>query len=176
MSPVRPWPGLPYSGVISPGVKVSGKRANAVARQLWIERHGSDPVCVKCGRSADIHHIDGNKRNNAESNHMPLCRSHHISLENRLRCWVTNGAQAKKVMAVELPGALAAGWTRGRVLHPVVASKVLKRNTHGTSPCYRRGCRCNECVSAGRTWMRDIKRRYRAVRLVGGVRSPRLSV
>lgn len=53
------------------------------ARKIWIARHGTMPICW-CGKLGDIHHIDGDRTNNAEENHEVLCRSHHVSLENRL--------------------------------------------------------------------------------------------
>jgi hypothetical protein len=34
---------------------------------------------------ADIHHRDGNPLNNDDENHEPLCRSHHMQIENQLR-------------------------------------------------------------------------------------------
>jgi hypothetical protein len=57
---------------------------NAIARRLWIERHGGlRPSCTQCGFSpADIHHEDGNRFNNSPENLIPLCRSHHVALEN----------------------------------------------------------------------------------------------
>src|SRR4051812_16342590 len=54
------------------------------ARKIWRARQGSDPACW-CGKPADVHHRDGNPENNAEDNQEPLCRSHHVSLENRRR-------------------------------------------------------------------------------------------
>lgn len=54
------------------------------ARKIWIKRHGGLPICRMCFSPADIHHKDGNPLNNEDSNHDPLCRSHHISLENHL--------------------------------------------------------------------------------------------
>jgi hypothetical protein len=55
------------------------------ARLIWKTRHGGiDPVCW-CGLPADVHHKDGNDENNADDNHEPLCRGHHVSYENRLK-------------------------------------------------------------------------------------------
>lgn len=54
------------------------------ARKLWIARHdGAKPICW-CGEAADVHHDDGDPANNDPSNHVPLCRSHHVALENSL--------------------------------------------------------------------------------------------
>lgn len=66
------------------GEQLSRSSARRVARALWIQRHGCDPVC-RCGKPADVHHKDGDMHNNDEANHEPLCRSHHVSLENRLK-------------------------------------------------------------------------------------------
>lgn len=55
------------------------------ARKLWMARHGgAEPIC-HCGKKADVHHRDGNPLNNADENLEPLCRSHHIAHENKLR-------------------------------------------------------------------------------------------
>lgn len=59
-------------------------RLCARARKAWLAIYGSLPTCEICGAPADIHHIDGDRSNNAKENMQPLCRSHHISLENRL--------------------------------------------------------------------------------------------
>lgn len=62
----------------------SNHRLNAIAREIYIERHGN-PICSKCGEpNADVHHKDGNRKNNVDENHDPLCRSCHISHENRI--------------------------------------------------------------------------------------------
>jgi hypothetical protein len=62
----------------------SVKACRARARRLYKERHGHWPLCRVCGIKADIHHKDGNPPNNEDKNHDPLCRSHHVSLENTL--------------------------------------------------------------------------------------------
>lgn len=62
---------------------VSRSATRKEARRVWIERHESEPICW-CGKRADVHHKDGNPLNNADNNHEPLCRSHHVSLENHL--------------------------------------------------------------------------------------------
>ena len=55
------------------------------ARNLWINRNcGAHPVCRICFRKADIHHINGDPADNSSDNHDRLCRSHHVTLENRL--------------------------------------------------------------------------------------------
>jgi len=55
------------------------------ARQIWMSRHGGvEPIC-HCGLLADVHHRDGDPLNNADDNHEPLCRSHHMQHENRVR-------------------------------------------------------------------------------------------
>jgi hypothetical protein len=65
------------------GMSESAKHERA--RNIWIERHGgAEPLCIKCGDPADIHHKDGDDTNNAPKNHEALCRSHHISYENHL--------------------------------------------------------------------------------------------
>lgn len=67
----------------------AGKSESALrqrARNIWIGRHrGALPICVICYRKADVHHKDGNPENNAEDNHEPLCRSHHVIHENRIQ-------------------------------------------------------------------------------------------
>lgn len=72
----------------------SPKRLNAIARETWIKRHKQDPECSICGvMPADIHHDDGNRKNNSDENLIPLCRSHHTALENR-----RNPRRRKEVM------------------------------------------------------------------------------
>lgn len=62
----------------------SKHRLNSIARAIYIDRNG-EPVCQKCGKlPADIHHIDGNRKNNSEENHQPLCRSCHVAHHNHL--------------------------------------------------------------------------------------------
>lgn len=59
-------------------------RLNAIAREIYIRRHG-EPACRECRKApADVHHKDGNRRNNRDDNHLPLCRSCHTALENKL--------------------------------------------------------------------------------------------
>lgn len=53
------------------------------ARNVWIKIHSSEPLCEICGDVADVHHKDGDRRNNSLENLRTLCRSHHISLENK---------------------------------------------------------------------------------------------
>ena len=54
------------------------------ARKIYVEKHG-EPVCRICEKvPADVHHKDGNRMNNADENHDPLCRSCHVALENHL--------------------------------------------------------------------------------------------
>ncbi len=70
-----------YFASLRPMSTRSTKR-NQRARRLWIKRHnGNLPYCW-CGDIADIHHDDGDNTNNDPSNLIPLCRSHHTSLEN----------------------------------------------------------------------------------------------
>lgn len=56
--------------------------AHATARKINELILGKD-ACEKCGRteSLDIHHIDGNYKNNSIDNLMCLCRSCHMKLE-----------------------------------------------------------------------------------------------
>lgn len=61
----------------------SNHRLNGIARNIYIERHG-EPICMKCGNPADVHHKDGNRKNNADENHEPLCRACHTAHHNRL--------------------------------------------------------------------------------------------
>jgi len=46
-------------------------------------------VCSKCGSTTniDIHHIDGNFRNNSTNNLVALCRSCHMKEHRRLKLW-----------------------------------------------------------------------------------------
>lgn len=51
--------------------------------------HGNGP-CERCGRDArDVHHRDGDWRNNAPQNLERLCRSCHVTEHNRRRQAVT---------------------------------------------------------------------------------------
>ena len=62
--------------------KLHRHRISAIARQIYIERHG-EPICRICGKKADIHHKDENPENNRDENHDPLCRSCHTTHHNR---------------------------------------------------------------------------------------------
>lgn len=69
--------------VTPPAQSKSGLRR--IARKIYISRHG-EPSCRKCGcLPADVHHRDGNMGNNEDSNHLPLCRSCHITHHNHER-------------------------------------------------------------------------------------------
>lgn len=56
-----------------------------LARAIYIERNGCKPCCRICNKKADVHHKNGNEFDNSRKNQDPLCRSHHISLENYKR-------------------------------------------------------------------------------------------
>lgn len=47
----------------------------------------SHKICVRCGSTEklDIHHLDGNRKNNALSNLTVLCRRCHMDVDERLR-------------------------------------------------------------------------------------------
>lgn len=62
--------------------KLHKHRLSAIARQIYIERHG-EPICRICGKKADVHHKDENPENNRDENHDPLCRSCHTAHHNR---------------------------------------------------------------------------------------------
>ncbi len=48
-------------------------------RRICFEQHGHERKCIICGWdiSIDVHHMDGNKKNNGEGNLVPLCANHH---------------------------------------------------------------------------------------------------
>lgn len=59
-------------------------RLRAIAREIYVERHG-DPKCKTCGsKKADIHHRDENLTNNSDKNLIPLCRGCHIAHHNHV--------------------------------------------------------------------------------------------
>lgn len=61
------------------------KHLNRIARDAYIAMFGQ-PVCMMCGnRKADVHHRDGDRRNNDPANLQPLCRSCHIAHHNSQR-------------------------------------------------------------------------------------------
>lgn len=60
----------------------SRSKLREAARKIYIERHG-EPICA-CGKPADVHHKDGNPKNNADENHLPLCRACHTGLHNAM--------------------------------------------------------------------------------------------
>ena len=58
------------------------KRLNQIAREEYQKIFG-EPFCMMCGNpKADVHHRDGDRRNNDPSNMQPLCRSCHVTHHN----------------------------------------------------------------------------------------------
>jgi hypothetical protein len=145
---------------------VLAKRARAVARALWIERHGVIPVCSECScKKADIHHRDGDVWNNKDSNHKPLCRSCHIRYENSIRCWITDGKVDRRVL---FKSKIQLGWHRGRKRKPRVERIKIARTinfTHGTLYGTKR-CRpmCQLCKNMRKEYDRQRFQRLQRAR------------
>ena len=52
-------------------------RKSGYYRRICFERHGKK--CIVCGEklAIDVHHLDGNRKNNHIDNLIPLCANHH---------------------------------------------------------------------------------------------------
>ena len=68
-------------------------RTKSAGQQKAHKMHPILGKCQLCDKDAyDIHHIDGNDLNNALSNHMLLCRYHHMKIDGRLKKLNTVGS------------------------------------------------------------------------------------
>ena len=74
----------------------SKTRLRGIAREIYMERNGN-PSCSHCGKfPADVHHLNGNIKDNSRENLIPFCRSCHTTYHN-----IENGK--KKTFTANLP-------------------------------------------------------------------------
>lgn len=97
-------------------------------RKIGLDAWG--PACLCCGnrgvkhRAVDIHHVDGNLRNTAATNLIPLCRACHGKVHRRAR----RGSARTAVTSEMLQAALFELWPEGQQVIGIAAQQCADEN------------------------------------------------